>query len=149
MIFKFRLISKEVKGFVRDIEILSGQSFYDFHIVLTQDFHYDNTQLASFIISNEKWGKIQKIVLFDFSEGSAKDIRLMDKCKISERIKNKADSLLYIFDSFNERAMFIELIEIRQEDKIHSYPRISHSENSPPPQLLILDNNFDDLEFDE
>lgn len=149
MIFKFRLISNEVKDFVRDVEILSGQSFYDLHIVLTQDFHYDNTQLASFIISNEKWEKIQEIMLFDFSEGSVKDVRLMDKCKISERIENKGDRLLYIFDFFNERAMFIELMEIRQEDKIHSYPRICYSKNSPPPQLLILDNQFDDLEFDE
>ena len=149
MIFKFRLISDEAKAFVRDVDILSGQSFYDFHIVLTQDFHYDNTQLASFIISNEKWEKLQEIMLFDFSEGSAKDIKLMDKCRISERIKNKGDRLMYNFDFLNDRAMFIELMEIRKEDKTHSYPRISHSENSPPPQLLIIDTNFDDLELDD
>lgn len=149
MVYKFRLISKEVKGFVRDIDILSGQSFYDFHIILTQNFHYDSTQLASFIISNKKWGKLQEIMLFDFSEGRTKNIKLMDRCRISEHIKSIGGRVLYNFDLVNERTMFIELIETRKEDQIHSYPRISHSEKSPPPQLYISDANFDDLEFDE
>ena len=149
MVYKFRLISDEVKGFVRDIDILSGQSFYDFHIILTQNFHYDSTQLASFIVSNEKWEKLQEIMLFDFSEGNAENVELMDKCRISDHIKSIGDRVLYIFDLVNERTMFIELIETRKEDQIHSYPRISLSEKSPPPQLYIIDTNFDDLEFDE
>lgn len=149
MVYKFRLISKEVKEFVRDIEILSDQYFYDFHSTLSKDFHYDSTHLASFFISDENWGKIQEITLFDFSEGTAKNINLMDKCILKDFVTKKGDRLLYIFDYFNKRLMFLELTEIHKKDKSLNYPRISLSQHSPPPQILIIDTNFDDLEFDE
>ena len=149
MIYKFRLISNEVKGFVRDIEIGSDQYFYDLHSILSNDFHYDSSQLASFFISNANWEKIQEITLFDFSEGKSKNVNMMDKSLLKNFISNKGDRLLYIFDYFNKRHMFLELMELIPKDKNVKYPRIIHSKLSPPPQMLVIDTNFDDLEFDE
>ena len=139
MVYKFRLISNEVKGFMRDIEILSDQYFYDFHSTLSKDFHYDSTHLASFFISDENWGKMQEITLFDFSEGTARNVNLMDKCILKDFVSKKGDRLLYIFDHFNERLMFLELMETHELEKDHKYPRISRSQLSPPPQILIIE----------
>lgn len=149
MVFKFRLISNEVKGFQRDIEILSEQSFYNFHAILSQSFHYDDSQLTSFFTLDLKGKKLQEITLFDFSEGKSKDIKLMDKCRLKDYISKKGDRLIYVFDYFNERRMSLELIDILSNNDSIIYPRISFSKLSPPPQLLIIDSTFDDFDDDE
>jgi len=149
MVFKFRLISNEVKGFQRDIEILSEQSFYNFHAILSQSFHYDDSQLTSFFTLDSKGKKLQEITLFDFSEGKSKDIKLMDKCRLKDYISQKGDRLIYVFDYFNERRMSIELTDFLPNDDSIIYPRISLSKLSPPPQLLIIDSNFDDFDDEE
>jgi len=149
MVFKFRLISREVKAFMRDIEILSDQSFYDFHSILTHNFHYDDSQLASFFISDGDWKKLQEITLFDFSEGQGENINLMDGCILKDFISETGDRMLYMFDYFNGRLMLLELIKIKKKNNRLSYPRITKSKLSPPPQLLIIDTNFDDLDIDE
>ena len=149
MIFKFRIISSEVGDFVRDIEIRSDQTFYDLHVALTNNFHYDNSQLASFFISNMDWEKELEITLFDISEGTSSNIRIMDQTHLDELIHEKKQRLLYVFDYYNERLLFLELMDIMQEKKDASYPVISLAKGSPPPQILIIDNNFDDLDPDD
>jgi hypothetical protein len=149
MIFKFRIISSEVGDFVRDIEIRSDQSFYDLHMTLTTNLHYDNSQLASFFISNMNWEKELEITLFDISEGTSPNIRIMDKTHLDELIHEKKQRLLYVFDYYNERLLFIELMDIFADQKDTKYPVVTHAEGSPPPQILIIDNNFDDLDPDE
>ena len=149
MIFKFRIISSEVGDFVRDIEIRSDQTFYDLHVALTNNFHYDNSQLASFFISNMDWEKELEITLFDISEGTSSNIRIMDKTQLEELIHEKKQRLLYVFDYYNERLLFLELMDISQEKKGVSYPAVTQAKGSPPPQILIIDNNFDDLAPDD
>ncbi len=149
MIFKFRIISSEVGDFVRDIEIRSDQTFYDLHVALTNNFHYDNSQLASFFISNMDWEKELEITLFDISEGTSSNIRIMDKTQLEELIHEKKQRLLYVFDYYNERLLFLELMDISQEKKGVSYPAVTQAKGSPPQQILIIDNNFDDLAPDD
>lgn len=150
MIYKFRLLSDEVKDFVRDVELLSDQTFYDFHRILTYDLHYDKSQIASFFVSNENWEKLTEITLFDMSEENDKrDVHVMDRTRINEFINETRQRLLYIFDFFNERLFFIELISISEKQPKTAYPRISLSNGSPPAQLLFNNDNFEDLNFEE
>lgn len=149
MVFKFRLLSDEVKDFVRDVELLSDQTFYDFHRILTYNFHYDKSQIASFFISNENWEKLTEITLFDMSEeGDNPNIHVMDRTRLNEFIEKEKQRLLYIFDFFNERLLFVELIEISDKKEKTAYPRITLAQGSPPQQLF-MDNNFGDISFDE
>ncbi len=150
MVFKFRLISAEEKDFIRDIELLSDQTFYDFHHALTLNLHYDKSQIASFFVSNEKWEKFTEITLFDMSEEDyGTKIYVMDQTRLDEFIKTSRQRLLYVFDFFNERLLFVELIDILEKEGDQSYPRITLAEGSPPQQLLIDNTNFEDLNFDE
>lgn len=146
MIYRFRIISSEVKDFVRDVDIRNNQSFYDFHRVLTENLHYDNTQLSSFFLSNKQWEKIIEIALFDISEGKSPDIRVMDQTKINDLVDDSKQRLLYVFDFFNERVLFMELMKILPENKDLTYPLVTFSKGSPPPQILILENFFDDFD---
>ncbi|MDX2415431.1 MAG: hypothetical protein QNK33_09600, partial [Bacteroidales bacterium] len=58
---------------------------------------------------------------------------------------NENQKLLYIFDLFNERALFIECIG--EVDLIvgREYPICSQSKGLPPKQLVI--NEFNDIDF--
>ncbi|MFW5645257.1 MAG: IS1096 element passenger TnpR family protein [Bacteroidota bacterium] len=150
MVFKFRLISNEEKDFIRDIELLSDQTFYDFHRTITQNLHYDKSQIASFFISNEKWEKLEEITLFDMSEGTMGDkVHVMDKTHINDYVKKIKQRLLYVFDFFNERVFFIELIDIEEKKEKHAYPLVTLEKGIPPRQLLIDDTGFEDLNFEE
>ena len=68
MIYKFRLLSSEKDDFVRDFEVSSDQTFYDLHLVIQYNCHYDTSQIASFYLCNSDWEKENEITLFELSE---------------------------------------------------------------------------------
>ena len=149
MVYKFRLISDEVKDFVRDVELLSGQNFYDFHKLLVEDLNYDITQIASFFLTNNNWEKQREFTLFDMSEESGFSSVRMDKALLRDYIEEDKQRFLYIFDFFNERGLFIELVETGDQNNSSKYPRITFSSGNPPVQILGDSNNFGDFTFDE
>ena len=149
MVYKFRLISDEIRDFVRDIELLSDQTFYDFHRALTHNLHYDKSQIASFFISNNEWEKLVEITLFDMSEDEKRVVHVMDKTHLDDFFNKPKERLLYIFDFFNERLFFIELISIQEREKGIAYPRFTYEKGKPPRQLIMDVNPFEDLNFEE
>ena len=94
MVYKFRLISDEVKDFVRDIEILSEQTFYDLHCVMIHDFRYDKSQLASIFLTTRSWEKLQEFTLFDMSEEGKIHTLLMDKSVLKDYITDSKQRML-------------------------------------------------------
>ncbi len=149
MVYKFRIISNESKDFVRDLEILSDQSFYDFHKALVENFHYDKSQIASFFLSNDNWEKEKEFTLFDMSEGENNNTITMDSTRLSDHIETPKQRLLYLHDFFNDRALFIELVGVLPQEDSVKYPRFTRKCGCPPPQLLMDNLNLDDLDFEE
>ncbi len=149
MVFKFRLISDEVKDFVRDIEILDDQTFFDLHSIIVEDFRYDRSQLASFFLTNRDWEKLQEFTLFDMSEDGKRHTTLMDRAVLKDHITESRQRLLYVFDVFNERLIFLELIEMTNERKKVKYPQITYSKGHPPRQIMLGSINFEGLNADE
>ncbi len=150
MVYKFRLISNEVHEFVRDVEILSDQTFYDLHRSITHDLHYDKSQIASFFLSNEKWEKLEEVTLFDMTEGeSGVETYVMDQTRMDHLISEEKQRMLYVFDFFNERVLFIELHSIRERKDKETFPRISLSKGDPPVQILNDFNNLNDFGLDD
>ena len=45
--------------------------------------------------------------------------------------------------------MWVELLSVSETEEDVKYPRIIKAEKSPPPQLLIIETNIEDLDFDE
>lgn len=149
MIYKFRLLSNEVREFIRDIELSSEQTYYDFHKALTNAFQYDDTQIASFYITNQNWEKTHEITLFDMSNGEKSEILIMDKVLLKSFVEEPRQRMLYVFDFFNERAIFIELIETSKQIKNLEYPRFTLEHGHPPDQILLDDFSIEDPLFDE
>ena len=56
-IYKFRVLLESKEEIFRDIEIKSTQNFFDFHEMIVASYGFDNSQMASFYLSNSDWEK--------------------------------------------------------------------------------------------
>jgi hypothetical protein len=137
MVLKFRLISNEQDDFIRDFEILAGQTFFDLHMAIMDNLHYDKTQIASFIICSPEWEKQQEITLFELSEEESAKVVTMDNALIGDYMREVHDKMIYVFDVFNERMFFAECVEKRKKDPSRHYPFCSHQQGKAPQQLLM------------
>lgn len=137
MVYKFRLITNELEDFIRDYEVLSDQTFYDFHLIIQDNLHYDQSQLASFFICNKKWEKQQEITLFELNEEENSTVIVMDSARIGDHISQVHEKLLYVFDVFNERVFFMELVSVSDPVSGQKYPVCSHMQGCPPQQIFM------------
>jgi len=144
MIFKFRIISDENETFLRTIEISEKDSFLSLHNAIQASCKYDNTQMASFFISNNDWDKLEEITLFDMMDDSIKTVP-MNKAILHDYAKAIEDKIIYSFDFFADRSLFLTLMEIKKEDPKVTYPICSHSTGNPPLQLLNDEDEFSQM----
>ena len=73
-IFRFRVLIDSEDGEVfRDIDIQDNQTLEDLHNSIQLAFEFDNSQMASFYLSDEEWVKGDEITLFDMNEASSKE----------------------------------------------------------------------------
>jgi hypothetical protein len=161
MVFKFRLISNEQDDFIRDFEILADQTFFQLHLAIQGNLHFDKSQIASFFTCNGDWEKEQEITLFELSDEETAKVITMDNALIRDYMHDIHDKMIYVFDVFNERLFFIELVDILNKDPSKKYPVCCFEKGRPPHQILmdqlfgtgdfsdgaLLDNNLDNEDF--
>lgn len=143
MVYRFRLLSNEQDDFLRDFETSGSHTFYDLHMAIQNEMRYDKSQISSFYLCNEDWEKDREITLFGLSDEENPELLIMDKEKITNHIKEKRQKLLYVFDVFNERAFYIEVMEIMDVPDPPASPSCCKSRGHPPQQIL-LDRMFTD-----
>ncbi|MBE0675404.1 MAG: hypothetical protein IH591_12155 [Bacteroidales bacterium] len=133
MVYKFVVLSDEDDAFVREFEFLDSQSLMDFHNILQEELEYDKSQMASFYLATDNWEKEEEFTLFDMGAGSS----TMDDAILEDIIFRKNQKLLYIFDFFNERGLFIEYTGESQEIEGREYPVCTNSKGVPPKQVVF------------
>lgn len=146
MILLFRIISDENPDFFRDLVADSSDTFLDFHQALQKDLGYDPSQLASFFLTNQKWEKEQEITLIDMMQEPGASSLIMDQVTLGEPLGELNQRMLYVFDFFSDRALFIELIEMSDQVSPQTTPFIGQRRGDPPPQLaldLLMDESTD------
>ena len=141
MIYKFVAISGEQESFIREFELDEKNTLLDFHNTLQEELEYDDSQLAIFFTTTDKWEKEEEFTLFDMGSNTT----IMENVIVDEVLLNKNQKLLYIFDLFNERALFIECLGEVELIVGREYPICSHSHGLPPPQLVMNSNESTDL----
>ncbi len=146
MVLKFRLISNEQDNFIRDFEILANQTFFQFHMAIQENLHFDKSQIASFFICSSSWEKEQEITLFELSDEESAKVLTMENVLIGDYMKHIHDKMIYVFDVFNERLLFIEFVEKTTPDTHKHYPFCSH-ETGNAPQQLLMDQLFSIKDF--
>ena len=154
MVYKFVVLSDEDESFVREFEFLDSQTLLDFHNVIQEELEYDKSQMASFYLATDNWEKEEEFTLFDMGTGSS----TMDSAILEDIIFRKNQKLLYVFDFFNDRALFVECTGEAEEIDDRDYPICTNSKGIPPKQVVFgsssrkLYNNIivsDDDEDDE
>ena len=158
MVYRFVVLSDEDDAFVREFEFLESQSLLDFHNTLQEELEFDRSQIASFFLATENWEKDEEFTLFDMGGGSS----TMEDAVLEEVIYRKNQKLLYVFDFFNERALYIEYVGEFNEDNNREYPICINSKGLPPKQvtfggaarkkynnLMVTEDDDDDDDMDE
>ena len=158
MVYKFVVLSDEDESFVREFEFLDSHTLLDFHNVIQEELEYDKSQMASFYLSTDNWEKEEEFTLFDMGTGSS----TMDSAILEDIIFRKNQKLLYVFDFFNDRALFVTCTGEAEEIDDRDYPICTNSKGIPPKQvvfgsssrklynnIIVSDDDDDDDDDDE
>lgn len=135
-IYKFRVLIENKDIIYRDIEIKNTQNLEELHQIILKSFGFDNSQMASFYLSNEDWEKGQEIALFDMhiQENEGDKVLTMADTEIKAITNSIGDHLLYTYDFLNMWNFFIELIEVAVKENDKDYPQIVDTEGEAPLQ---------------
>lgn len=133
MIYRFVVLSDEDEAFVREFEFLDNQTLLDFHNAIQEELEFDRSQIASFYMATDSWEKEEEFTLFDMGSGSS----TMENAVFEDVIFRKNQKLLYVFDFFNDRALYIEYVGEAKEDPDREYPVCTSSKGVPPKQVTF------------
>lgn len=112
MIFKFLILSDEVDNFKREIKIDADATFFDFYQAILDCTGFNDKEMASFFLSDDKWRKKQEITLVEMDTNSDEDAYTMEECVLNDYLEDEKQKLMFVFDYLTERALYIELSEI-------------------------------------
>lgn len=135
-IYRFRvLLQYEEEDIFRDIDIQENHTLKDFHDCIQTSFEFDNSQLASFYLSDEKWSKGEEVTLCDMNDvDSEEHIKEMKNTVVGELLSGVGDRLVYIFDFMNVWKFYVEFVQILPCLPNIKYPAIINVEGKPPKQ---------------
>jgi hypothetical protein len=133
MVYKFVVLSDEDESFVREFEFLDTHTLLDFHNLIQDELEFDKSQLASFFLATDNWEKEEEFTLFDMGTGSS----TLEIAVLEDIIFRKNQKLLYVFDFFNERGLFVEFTGETKEIDGREYPICTNSKGIPPKQVVF------------
>lgn len=169
-VYKFKIVVEDNEDIYREIEILSRQTFEDFHIAIQDAFKFDKKHAASFFVSDDYWRKDQEITLRkEDLELDSEEVRkgvspkkLMESTKIAKYIDNPRQRFVYVFDPSVKWTFCIELMKILPDNPKGNYPSCVKSVGNPPKQYkhtamtkgeispdLAMASMLNDLDLDE
>ena len=138
--YKIIVFSKELESFEMQITAHENILFSDLHQGIQSALEYDPLQMASFFMSDEEWNKEEEISLIDMEEKG--NSLLMDELKLSEKLLEAGQKMLYLYDFFSERVFYMSVDKISETDeKIFSID----IEGEIPMQINIDNEGIDDL----
>jgi len=137
MVYRFVVLSDEDDSFVREFEFLDSHTLLDFHNILQEELEFDKSQMASFYMATDNWEKEEEFTLFDMGTGSS----TMEVAVIDDIIFRKNQKLLYVFDFFNDRGLFVEYTGETKEVDGREYPACTNSKGLPPKQVVFGSNS--------
>ena len=85
------------------------------------------------MLFRSNWEKEEEFTLFDMGTGSS----TMEVAVLEDIIFRKNQKLLYVFDFFNDRALFVEYTGEAKEIDGREYPVCTNSKGVPPKQVVF------------
>ncbi|MDD2346622.1 MAG: hypothetical protein PHY85_10840 [Bacteroidales bacterium] len=165
--YKFRVTTEEVEDFVRDIEVLSNQTFEQFHYFIMESLEISQSELASFFICDQKWRKKQEITLIDMGVEDVQDDSdedddglkvspkipcfVMKDAVLNQFMDDPHQKILYEYNYTNPIIFEIELLRTTQSIQRIEYPRCTQLVGKLPDNknniFPIIGEISDDLDI--
>jgi hypothetical protein len=143
VIYRFLILSDEVENFKREIKIDADATFYDLYKAIIDCTGYSDKEMASFVLCDDNWRKEMEITLVKMDTSSDEDSYSMEECVLSDYLEEEKQKLMFVFDYFTERALYMELSEIIPWKKLKQ-PLCTLSKGEAPPQIT----NFEEMTSD-
>ncbi|MDL2296624.1 plasmid pRiA4b ORF-3 family protein [Bacteroidales bacterium OttesenSCG-928-B11] len=167
--YKFRVYFDDVEDFVRDIEILSHDTFASFHDILYSSIGLKGNELASFFICDSKWNKQKEITLIDMGDDRVVETpeyaenddystdpnmpkSVMNDSVLKNFITDPHQQIIYEYDFLKPKVFYIELLKINPKQNGVEYPRCTYKVKEMPPEVASVnlpnpeDDFMDDLD---
>ncbi len=135
MVYLFHISSVEKPDFSIEMALNSRHTFADFNRCIQEACGYSQDQLASFFIQGKSTGKPIEITQLDLGPIGIPTAHVMNKTLLCQFLHKETQRLLYVFDFFQDRSFYIELIQISM-DKNLMEPSITSQKGKAPSQLL-------------
>lgn len=155
IVYKFRMLSDENDHFVRDYEVPATMTLLEFHDFIIESLEYEPC-ISSFFTADAQWEKTGEFTTVDMgfdpeAEGidPASMPRAMESVALCDILHYMHDRLIYNFDLFASRALYLELIEAGETTTPERYPRESFAHATAPDQYDPDATNNDGSIFDE
>lgn len=137
---KFRMLCDENDDFIRDYVVLSSMNLLELHEFIASDLKYCDEVVVSFFKSDTFWERLQEFTLTDIEYGNFGPLP-MEKVSLLEIIHDNNDRLIYQFDPFQDRVLYLELLSSSVADKETEYPYVALSQQQAPCQFCTDSNS--------
>ncbi|MDR1583119.1 MAG: plasmid pRiA4b ORF-3 family protein [Prevotellaceae bacterium] len=115
---------------MREYHVPSEYSLYDFKRFIVFELDFDDSQQSVFFLLDKNDKKIESYSLFDMGYGA------MDAVTLEDLDSKGMEKLLYTFDFFNDRSLFIEFQgETEALPRVY-YPVVAKSKGNAPGQFV-------------
>lgn len=138
MVYSFRIVSDEVDGFRREIEIDSQATFEELKNAICDSVGYNKNEMSSFFLCNNSWDKGTEITLEDMDTDSSQDVYLMEDTTLEDQIDDEGQKLMFTFDYMTDRSFYIEMREIITGKSLHE-PVVTMARGEAPAQTIDFD----------
>jgi hypothetical protein len=136
MIYSFLTGIKNNANFMREYHVPSEYSLYDFKRFIVSELDFDDSQQSVFFLLDKDDRKTESYSLFDMGHGA------MDTVTLEDLNSRGMEKLLYTFDLFNDRSLYLEFQGETEAMPRMYYPAVVQSKGDAPGQFVekIFDN---------
>lgn len=126
-IYRFRVTFEDYDDIIREIDVLSTNTFLDLHHAIQQSTGYNPEVSSSFYISNDQWMKGEEIAYLPSTRKQDRGIALMENAKLNKFIDDPHQKFYYTYNFERPFDFHIQLIKILKEENGKTYPLTSKS----------------------
>ena len=145
MICVFEITSDDNPDFKRVIHINSKDTFGDLHQVIQDTSGFDQSEVASFFVTDELGRKKTEVGQNDSYQKFPK-VLSMYHTKLEFCISEIGQKLMYVFDFFNDRYLYVEFKEKLMKTDLKE-PFVAYEKGNAPSQFLLNDYDDPDVEL--
>lgn len=146
MIYTFRIVSDESDDFMREVKIDADANFLDLRNVVCDSVDFERLPMSSFFVCSDGWEKGPEITLEDMgNDNPDQEVYLMEETPISDFIDDEGQRLIFVFDYFTDRSLFMELKK-RTAGEHLSEAMVTKSVGVAPPQIVDFKDFEDNID---